>query len=506
MFRSILYTGNTDGPECAEPDCLADLHLDDVISAIGRHDDDELHRMYRCWARDVDEVAYRHEVFRDLSSGVREPVTSFVDGIGAMRGQLATASALMHPLGRQGWQLDAMSTYLRAVVDLHTALSTAEPSGRGLSALCDYLDCYRRSEAFTSLERDTVRVREELGAIRYSLHIKGLRLEVDQYRGEPEYSDQVAELFSRFRRGAVRDYRISYPSYPGMSGAEEQILDRVAKLFPDQFAALAAHCRRYPNVIDPTLSRFATEVRFYLAYLRFMDRFTDTAHNRFCYPTVTAEAGRLDAEGAYDLALATKGLPDQACPVTNEVRLGGAERIVIVTGPNQGGKTTLARTIGQLAYLSALGCPVPAARATVTLPDAVFTHFERQERVASLHGKLDDELLRIRDILARASARSVIVMNESFASTSLSDALAIGTDVLHRIIGIGCIAVYVSFLDELSRLDPACVSMVGGVDPADPTARTFRFGRRRADGLAHADALATKYGLAPDVLRRRVSR
>jgi DNA mismatch repair protein MutS len=140
------------------------------------------------------------------------------------------------------------------------------------------------------------------------------------------------------------------------------------------------------------------------------------------------------------------------------------------------------------------------------LPDHVYTHFERQETLATLHGKLDDELVRIHDILCSASAASIIVMNESFSSTTVKDALLIGTEVLRHIIELNCAAVYVSFLDELADLSPACVSMVGEVAPDDPTQRTFAFTRRPADGLAYAAALADKYGLNHDVLRQRVSR
>ena len=281
-------------------------------------------------------------------------------------------------------------------------------------------------------------------------------------------------------------------------------LDRVAALHPAPFHRLAEHCSRYKDFVDETLNLFDHEIRFYLAYLTFTDRFT-AAGLQFCYPAISAEFAGVYAEDTFDLALAIKRLHDKTPMVCNDFHLSDSERILIVTGPNQGGKTTFARTVGQLAYLAALGCPVPAQRASLMLPDRIFTHFERQEHVASLHGKLDDELVRIHGILGEATDRSVIVMNESFSSTTLADALEISTDVLRRIIDIGCVAVYVSFLDELSRLHPACVSMVGGVDPDDPTERTFHFERRPADGLAYAAALADKYGLSPEILLRRVT-
>ena len=161
------------------------------------------------------------------------------------------------------------------------------------------------------------------------------------------------------------------------------------------------------------------------------------------------------------MAIKTEG--GQTALVGNTLHLSGAERVLVVSGPNQGGKTTFARTIGQCAYLASLGCPVPAKRAVFTLPDAIYTHFDRQENLSTPHGKLHDELVRIRDILSQATAASLIIMNESFSSTTVSDALLIGTEIIRRIINLDSTAVYVSFLNEPSRIGPACVSMVGEV-------------------------------------------
>jgi len=508
MFRSILF-GDT--PPAADPDSsqepafFHDLNLDQVTAWIAAGlGDYRLEPFFYAPLAGPDEISYRHEVFRDLAGeALLERIRAFASAMRRVREQLATARKLHYPRQRQRWFLESAATYCETVTGLAAGLRDAAITSHGFLGIREYLAGYVASDRFAALAAETTGLRADLAAVSYSMHIKGNRVRVRRYEGEDDYSQEVLAVFDKFRQGTVKDYRVRYPESQDMNHVEAGVLDLVAKLYPDEFVALDRYCERYASYLDDTIARFDREIHFYLAYLARIRPLQDTGL-LFCFPRVSARSRQIRAEATFDLALALKLTRDGAPVVTNDFHLHEGERVLVVTGPNQGGKTTLARTFGQLHHLARLGCPVPGRDAALYLCDEVFTHFEKEEDLATLSGKLHDDLVRFREILDRATAGSVIVMNEIFTSTTLDDALLLGREMLAKIIRIEALCVCVTFLDELASLDPACVSMVATVAPENPAVRTYRVVRKPADGLAYATALAAKYGLGYEQLKERL--
>ncbi|MCL6437176.1 MAG: hypothetical protein K6T51_01085 [Rubrobacteraceae bacterium] len=507
-FQSILFEDRRAGElRAAEPTFFSDLRLDAVVEELlsGREEYD-LAPFFHTPLREPGEVTYRQEVARDLERGeVREVVEDFARRMRAMRECLSLAGKLHHELQKQRWFLDAAGVYCEAVRSLARELPQREPASRGLRALSDYLAGYAGSEEFSGLEEEVRALREDLAGVVYTVHIRGNRVRVDTYEDEEDYGDEIERVFARFARGAAKDHRVRFRDPPELGHVEERILELVARLNPDVFGRLDEFCRRRRDYLDETVAAFDREVQFYLAYLEYAGRFRE-AGLPFCYPEVSEEVGETRVEEGFDLALAASLLREGGSVVKNGFHLRHPERILVVTGPNQGGKTTFARMVGQLHYLASLGLPVPAAEAHLHIPDAIFTHFEREEGVERLRSKLEDDLVRLHEILREATGESLIVLNESFSSTTLEDAARIGTDLLGRIERLGALCVCVTFIDELATLGEETVSMVGTVDPEDPSVRTFRIVRKPPEGLAYALALARKYGLTYEDLKRRVKR
>jgi DNA mismatch repair protein MutS len=431
-------------------------------------------------------------------------IQRFADLMAQVHAHLNQLAAMRDRYQQEGWLLDAAAIYCDAVGSLAEHLAAMQIGSRALAAFRDYLARYAASAGFTTLARETRDRKDALGRIRYCTRIKGDRVEVTRYADEADYSAVVLRTFERFKQGAVKDYLIRYRTRPGMNHVAAQILERVARLFPEEFAALDEYCSRHAAFLDEGIRHAHRELQFYLAYLDYIRPLRDAGLS-FCYPDVSASSKDVSADGTFDLALARKLVTQGTPVVTNDFRLEGRERIAVVTGPNQGGKTTFARTFGQLHHLASVGCPVPGSAARLFLFDRLFTHFEREEDLAARTGKLEDDLIRIGGILRAATPDSIVILNETFASTTTRDAHFLGTKLLTKVMRLDALCVYVTFVDDLASLGEQVVSMMSTIVPENPAERTYKVVRKPADGLAYALAIAEKHGLTYERLLERIA-
>jgi DNA mismatch repair protein MutS len=484
----------------------SDLNLDQIVGKIAgvREEHAFIATLLYQQLDDVDTVQYRHEVFRDLEDrSLFEQLQRFADVMTQVRMHLAQINKMQFQYQREGWFLDAASIYCDAVQSLAETLSAARLGSRALRAFSAFLASYVASAEFGSLVADTGARKDALASIRYCTRIRDGRVDVSRYEGQADYSAEVLATFERFKQGAVKDYRINYRSWPGMNRVAAEIVQLVARLFPDEFAALEAYCGQHAEFFDETIRQFERELGFYLAYLDYIGPLR-AAGLSFCYPDVTTASKAIFAADTFDLALARKLVSEGKPVVRNDFRMERQERIFVVSGPNQGGKTTFARMFGQLHHLASVGCPVPGSAARLFLFDRLFVHFERKEDLANLRGKLEDDLVRIRQILLAATSNSIVIMNEIFTSTTLRDARFLGEKVMEKIIQLDVLCVYVTFVDELATLGASVVSMVSTVVPENPAERTYKVVRGPADGLAYALSIARKHDVTYERLRQRI--
>lgn len=508
-FHSILFREAerrpTDEPREAPP-FFVDLNLDQIVDAVTSGKDEyDLTPFFYMAPVDLGTILYRQEIMRNLEDQeVMAIIKTFATTMRHMREHIARSDKLYYKYQKESWFLDAVDVYCHAVMGLAADLGWARLTSDGLTTLRDHVGDYIRSASFTALLERTRKQQEDLRTVKYCVRIHEGGLDVRKYDSESDYSAEIDQIFERFKRGTVEPRAFKFKDWPEMNHVEAAALDGAAQMYPEVFSALDAYSTENRDFVDPTIARFDREVQFYVAYLNYLSPLRD-AGLRFCYPRMSGPGKEIHDREGFDLALAHKLVDDRAPIICNDFHLGGAERIIVVSGPNQGGKTTFARTFGQLHYLAAIGCPVPGREAALSLFDQLFTHFERPEKIENLQGKLHDDLTRIHDILAAATPQSVIIMNEIFSSTSLKDAILLAKHVMRQIMRLDSLGICVTFMDELASLGAQTISMVATVVPKDPSRRTFKIVRKPADGLAYAMSLAERYRLTYAWIKRRVA-
>ncbi len=507
-FHSILFKNikDTIRDETLEPpDFFVDLNLDQIIDSItnGRQDY-HLKPFFHAPLRDIDAIMYRHEVFRDLEGQpLFEHIKHFAQEIRTMREHLVWADKLYYKYQKHQWFLAAVGIYCDAITELAHHLTLSDLESRGFLSFREYLTDYIKSDHFTSLRSDTEALRTALSTVKYCLHIKGNSVKVRKYEAEADYSAAVERTFWKFKQGAVKDYRSKFSNLPAMNQVEGQILDLVAKLYPDIFLKLDNYCTKNSDYLDARIGVFNREIQFYVAYLEHVAILKGSGLH-VCYPQISNTSKEVYDYGGYDLALAYKLIRENSSIVSNDFFLRGRERIFLVSGPNQGGKTTFARSFGQLHYLARLGCPVPGRKARLFLYDRLFTHFEKEENIKNLRGKLQDDLLRVHHILGQATSDSIVITNEIFTSTTSLDAVFLGTKLIEQLVRLDLLCVYVTFTVELASMSETVISMVSTIVPENPAVRTYRIVRRPADGLSYAIPIAEKHQLTYDRLLERI--
>ncbi len=508
-FHSILYRHAGDRPPIdtlESPPFFIDLNLDQVLDAIvsGREEYD-LKPFLRAPLNGPEAVGYRQEVMRDVrKERIAEAIAMFARSMRTVRAELHTVEKLYYVHEKERHFVDGARIYCEAVIRLTDDLAGDDVESTGLSAFGAYLAAYLQSESFKTLHDDVKELLSNLANVEYLVLVNGSSITVRNYSGESDYVTSIQDTFSRFKQGSAKEYLVAFPERIGMNHVEAKVLEFVALLYPGVFSELDRFYRLHATFIDSTIHQFDREAQLYLAYAEYVQIF-ERAGLQTCYPQVSSETKDVIGEDCFDFALAQKLIATGTPVVCNDFHLSGPERVFVVSGPNQGGKTTFARTFGQMQYLASLGFPVAGRRARTFLFDAMFSHFERQEDPGSLRGKLEDDLIRLHDILARATSASIIIINEIFTSTTARDAGVLGRKIMAQILRLDGLCVFVTFIDELASLSEKTVSMVSLVDPRNPDVRTYKLERKPADGLAYAVSLAEKYGLTYRRLKERLS-
>lgn len=470
---------------------LQDLNIDQIIRAIQEGDSFyQVEAMYRRFPKTKREEQYRRDIFQALKGDSSwEVMNRFSEDMKQAHQAAEKEAEVGNEVQKRAWHLNGAFHYCRAVESLWELVS-AEAAARaeGLKKFGQYLEEYKKGETYTAM---CGRV-DELADVFYRspivLSVQNNKMYVDWDTTKKRYDRRLQSYFTEEKRQC----RSPFLGTPQMSELELEIISILEKKNPEAFQKLESFYQDYPEFLDETIVRFEKELQYYRLFLKFM-RSMEKQGLSFATPLEREETA-MSARGLYDLALAYQNRHYKSRVVENDFYYGTDEFFFVINGPNQGGKTTFARSVGQLVYFAKMGFDVPAKSANVHFYQTILTHFSAEESVLTGKGKLKEELERMEPLMRQTEEPAFVILNELFTTAANYDARIMGKRVLDFFMGKGCRGVYVTHLEDLEQISEKIVPMKAAIDE-DGHRRTYKIERGKIASFGYAGDIVEKHRL-----------
>jgi len=305
------------------------------------------------------------------------------------------------------------------------------------------------------------------------------------------------------------------------------IMRDLSSVMRDTFRHLAESLSRFERVESAFLFELMPEISFYIGGSHLVKKLRN-AGLPMCFPKpLPMDDRRFDVRDIYDVSFAIRVMSDTGINkldnvvVTNDLKMGDKEgRIGVLTGANQGGKTTITRALGLAQMMFQAGLPVAGSEGEISPCDNIFTHFPELEKNSVSEGRLGEECVRLEQILPKLTKYSMILMNESLSSTSHQECLFIATEIMRYLRKIGARALFATHIHELAENIPELnkeeglsdmMSLVAGVDESHElevmteqgikklksgSKRTYKITPMPPQGRSFALDIARTYGIS----------
>jgi DNA mismatch repair ATPase MutS len=469
------------------PQAVRDLEVEKVIAASCEQEEqrESMRQTLLTLCQDATVIRYRQEIIDDL---LRHP--NLVEAFKQLLFQITglrfftyrpdnTKTSLYEVIHRAG----ELEILVECITTLQLAFETAsgDLTSTGLSALKGMVEQYSQDPSFQELIRELPDLMAELRScasitigINLDEHLRPeeatlISVNKERFTASSLLKRLVGKNDSRWH-GIAPLHGLPYiregPDLIGvpMSGQPARRAEpMMVPLFRDLSEILekitqpiAKALKKYVSFNSTFLLNLYPDLVFYSGAVTLM-RTMKACDLPMCKPEIAPQEARVcQIEGCFNIDLAlylgeAQPTPDVAeAIVLNDVCMGPQGRIIILTGPNRGGKTTYMQAIGLAQILAQAGLFVPGKRARLSLVDNIFTHYPLEEQLQLGLGRFGEESQRIRRIISQATADSLILLNESLFSTNPGESLYLAQDIVRILRLIGVRAVFTTHLHELA--------------------------------------------------------
>jgi len=421
-----------------------DLELETLWQAMANGDEylfEAARRVLLSSLRDPETIVYRQEVLVDClehAEAVRGIYALALEGLeierkvgslwsGARPGQILRRSANAVRL-----QLDVLRR-LRSVAAEQRDAFRSDGFRRFFAMLSEELS----DDYLATVEEHLEELEFKRGLLETAVLGKGLKGR--SYVVRRERGRSLGERLVRTRRTAGHSFQI-HPRDESGARALEELRARGLNDVANAVAQSADHVKSFFTTLK-------LELAFYLGCLNLHARLVDRGEP-VCFPQpLAAGETSLVAAELYDVALSLH-LAER--PVGNDVGAAG-KALVFLTGANQGGKSTLLRAVGLAQLMLQAGMFVGARSFRATVCDGIFTHFKREEDETMESGKLDEELRRMSELARHFVPGSLLLCNESFASTNEAEGSEIAEQIVRALVERRVKVFFVTHMYELAH-------------------------------------------------------
>jgi DNA mismatch repair protein MutS len=528
------------------PAAAHDLQLDEILSAFTpeRAHQKDIEPLFYRLPRDPDVILYRQSVLEDLLAhpGLAEGFTSLLPVINSLFEYTRRPKREMNWLHEVVWRAEELQNIIECFEGMGKILDAEEGSIRsdGLRTLQGEIRKARNDPKYQSLVRELPGMLSKLqgtASITIGINldaslrpIQAILLSVH----EQPFTDQslLNRLFGkRTEQEGIAALHSVPKNISDLDGPVDPLMiplfADLAKVLENTAIPIADQLRQYASVHGRLFMDLRQALIFYLGAIRIIGRF-EKLGLPMCRPQIApAEERRCEVKESYNMHLVLRHLKTDSGPgsaiVRNDILIGSQGHILILTGPNGGGKTTYMQGVGIVHILAQLGCYAPGRQAIVSPLDHLFTHFPLEEKPESDTGRFGEEAIRLGKIFEEITRHSLVLMNESLSSTSFSESLYLAQDIVRLLRRIGVRAIYSTHLHELannidelndsvpgdSKIVSVVSSPVDAAVQADGTdiQQRYRLEMRPPLGQSYAREVAARYGISyrqlEDVLSER---
>lgn len=497
-FESILDLHKSSYKDELRPSFYMDFNLDQIIDRICKNWGENISSYYYYLPTDKESEDYRRAVMADIKIvSLFEALLKFEKQMKQHQEKVGKKEFVKREIQKAAWHISEVLQYGEALQELLTALQEADIRSQGMQELRLSLEQYLSSEEFKGMYKTAGELREEQNTFRFRLSYANNQVIVSEEETPGTYDSFLKNSFKE----PGKPMKSPYADNPDLTALETEVITILQRKKPEFFKKCIAFYEKYKDYAKAEYLLLGKELAYYLAYYKFEQKMQKLGF-AFTEPTVD-EKQDMFATGLYDLALACVNSAEDKEVTSNDFVYHEGESFIVLTGPNQGGKTTFARSLGQMMYFTKMGLDVPAMAANVHYFNHILTHFTVEESVETGRGKLQEELVRLKPMMTGESTNDFVIINELFTTAANYDAIIMGQRVLQYFIGQKCRGIYVTHLKELTEAHESVVSMRAMLD--EQGKQNHKIVRKEAEDIACAINQVNKYRLNYAQLKERLS-